>query len=132
MRTVTAVLMGFLVTSALIVGAGWASGVFLGPDVGGEYSDPTLVAALLALSYSAAAIIAGSYIADRIHETGETVAGFAVAQLFFGFGLIREFWLIGSSWYTLAAMLLVVPCAIIGRALVRRIGHHSMRMVGPI
>ncbi len=132
MRTLKGVLLGFVVTSALILAGGWAASAVLGAAVGSEYASPTLPAALLALLYTAAAIVAGAYIADRIQDTGETVTGFAVAQLFFGFGLIREFWLTGSSWYTLTAMVLVVPCAMIGRALARRMAHDSMRMAGTV
>lgn len=125
MRTLQAVLMGFVVTSALILAAGWASGVLLGPAVGGEYTAPTLTAALLALGYSAAAIIAGAYSAAKIHDTGDTITGFVIAQLFFGFGFVREFWLTGSSWYTLAALLLIIPCSTIGRRLAHGSPHHG-------
>jgi hypothetical protein len=114
MRTLRAVLLGFLVTSVLVLAAGWASGVFLGPAVGGEYSSPTFSAALLALLYTAAAIVAGAYLTTRIDDTGEALSGFIVFQIFFGFGMVREFWLVGSSWYTLTALLLIIPCATIG------------------
>jgi hypothetical protein len=132
MRTLKGVLSGFLVTSALILAGGWASGAFLGAAVGNEYASPTLPAALLALLYTAAAVVAGAYIASRIYDTGDTITGFTVAQLFFGFGLVREFWLTGSSWYTLTALILIIPCAMVGRGLARRLGHHSDRMARTI
>ena len=124
MRTLTAVLTGFLVTSALILAAESAAGVLLGPAVGGEYTAPTLAAALLALTYSAAAIIAGAYIVARIHDSADTITGFVIAQMFFGFGFVREFWLTGSSWYTVAALLLIIPCSTIGRRLARGSAHQ--------
>jgi hypothetical protein len=132
MRTIQGVLSGFLVTSALILAGGWASGALLGAAVGNEYASPTLPAALLALLYTAAAIVAGAYVAVRIHDTGDTITAFTIVQLFFGFGLVREFWLTGSSWYTLTALVLIIPCAIIGRRLARRLGHHSDRMAGTV
>ena len=117
MRTFKAVLSGFLVASALIFAAEWAYGLFAAQG---------LFAALLALVYTSAAIVAGAYVASRIHDSSQTIGGFALAQAFFGFGLIREFWNTGSSWYTAAAVLLVIPCALIGCALARKFGRTTM------
>jgi hypothetical protein len=130
MRTFKAVLSGFLVASALIFAARWAFGLLAAPAMGGEYYAQGLLPALLALVYTGAAIVAGAYVASRIHDSSETIGGFAVAQAFFGFGLIREFWSTGSSWYAAVAVLLVIPCALIGRALARRSGRA--RPVGAV
>ena len=121
MRTFKAVLSGFLVATALILGAGWAFG---------SPAAPGLPTALLALVYTSASIVAGAYVACRIHDSSETISGFAVAQAFFGFGLIREFWNTGSSWYTAAAVLLVIPCALIGRAWAWKFGRATMAEAG--
>jgi hypothetical protein len=126
MRTFKAVLSGFLVVSALILAAGWAHGLLVAPAMRGEYFTPSLFTALLALTYTGASIVAGAYVACRIHDSSKTVSGFAVVQAFFGVGFIREFWNTGSSWYTVAAVLLVIPCALIGRALVWRSGRTTM------
>ena len=128
MRTFKAVLSGFVVASGLTLAAGWAFGVLAVPAMHGEYYTRGLLPTLLALVYTSASIVAGAYVASRIHDSSETIGGFAVAQAFFGFGLIREFWDAGSSWYTVAAVLLVIPCALIGRALGRRFGRA--RLVG--
>src|SRR5207248_712355 len=120
MRTFKAVGSGFLVTTALILAGQWVCAGVLGSAVGGEYTAPTLVAASLALLYTAVAVVAGAYVATRINDAAETVTGFAVVQLFFGFGLVREFWLMGSSWYTLTALGLIIPCAMAGRGLAQR------------
>jgi hypothetical protein len=117
MRTFKAVLSGFLVASVLILAAGWAYGLLAAAG---------LLAALVALVYTSVSIVAGAYVASRIHDSSETISGFAVAQGFFGFGMIREFWSTGSSWYTAVAVLLVIPCALIGRALARRSGRARM------
>jgi hypothetical protein len=122
MGTFKAVLSGFLVTSGLVFAAGWAFGLFAAPPMRGEYYAPSLLTAMLALVYTGAAIVAGAYVASRIHDSSETISGFAVAQAFFGFGLIRGFWSRGPSWYTAAAVLLVIPCALVGCALARRFG----------
>ncbi len=126
MRTFKAVVSGFLVASALILAAGWAYGLLVAPAMRGEYFTPSLFTALLALAYTGASIAAGAYVASRIHDSSETISGFAVVQAFFGVGLIREFWNTGSSWYTVSAVLLVIPCALIGRALARRSGRTTM------
>lgn len=124
MRTLKAVFSGFLVASALILAGGWGYALFAAPAMRGEYFTTTPIAALLALLYTGAAIVAGAYVATRIHDSSETVSGFAVAQAFFGFGLIREFWTAGS-WYTATAVLLVIPCSLIGAALARRIARPT-------
>lgn len=126
MRTFKAVISGFLVASALILAAEWAFGVLAIPAMRGEYHTRGLLPTLLALVYTGASITAGAYVASRIHDSSETISGFAVAQAFFGFGLIRGFWKAGPSWYTVAAVLLVIPCALIGRALARRFGRAGL------
>ena len=98
MRTFKAVLSGFVVASALILAAGWAFGVLAVPAMHGENHTRGLLPTLLALVYTSASIVAGAYVASRIHDSSETIGGFAVAQAFFGFGLIRDFWNAGSSW----------------------------------
>jgi hypothetical protein len=120
-----AVLAGFLVTTALILAGGWASSVIALPAMRGEYYTPTSTAAVLALVYTAAAITAGGYVAARIDYSDGTLGAFVVTQAFFGFGLIREFWSTGSSWYAVAAMLLVIPCAIVGRLLAWQTRPHG-------
>jgi hypothetical protein len=126
MRTIKAVLSGFLVASALIVAAEWAYSLLASSAMRGEYHTVSPFTALLALIYTSGSIVAGAYVASRIHDSPETISGFSVAQAFFGFGLIREFWSTGSSWYTVVAVLLVIPCALIGRALARRLGRTSV------
>lgn len=86
----------------------------------------TFAAAWLALLYTGASVVLGAYVATRIQDTPEMISGFSIAQAFFGFGLIREFWSTGSSWYAVAAVVLVIPCALIGRALARRLGRNKM------
>jgi hypothetical protein len=126
MRTFKAVVSGFLVASALILGAGWAYGLLIAPAMRGKNYTQGLLPTLLALIYTSASIVAGAYVACRIRDSSETVSGFAVVQAFLGVGLIREFWNTGSSWYAVAAVLLVIPCALIGRAMACRLGRARM------
>jgi uncharacterized membrane protein len=126
MRTIKAVLSGFLVASALILAAEWAHSLLAASAMRGEYYTLSPFTALLTLVYTSGSTVAGAYVASRIHDSWETTSGFVVAQAFFGFGFIREFWSTGSSWYTVAAVLLVIPCAFLGRALARRFGRTSV------
>ena len=126
MRVLKAVLLGFLLTTALILSASWAFDSISGVNAGGEYYAPTLSVALMMLLYTSAATVAGAYVATRIHDAGATISGFTVAQMFFGFGLVREFWLAGAYWYTLAAIILVIPCAIAGRLMAGRLGTNNV------
>ena len=130
MRTFKAVLSGFLVASALILAGVWGYTSLASPDLRGVYFATTSIAALFALLYTAAATVAGAYVATRIHDASETISGFSVAQAFFGVGLIREFWSTGASWYTVSAVVLVIPCALIGRALALRVGRAGV--AGPV
>ena len=126
MRTLKAILSGFLVATTLILVGEWAAKVLIMPAIGGEYFTRTLAGGLLAIFYTGAAITIGAWVAAGIHDTNETISGFIVAQAFFGLGLIREFWSAGSSWYTTTAVLLVIPCAIIGQILARRLGRNKL------
>jgi hypothetical protein len=126
MSNVRAVLAGFLVASALILAGGWVLTMLAAPAMRGEQYAPTLATALLALLYTGAAIVVGAYVAARINDSYETSSGFMIAQAFFGSGLIREFWRTGSSWYTVAAVVLVIPCAMIARMLARRFARDRI------
>lgn len=126
MRILKAVLAGFLVASALILAGQWAFSLLAGTAVRGAYYVTSPMAALVALLYTGAAIVLGAYVAIRIQDSSQTMSGFVIAQAFFGFGLIREFWNSGSSWYGVAAVIIVIPCAIIGHQLARRFGRNRM------
>ncbi len=126
MRTVKAVLLGFLVASSLILAGEWVYTLLAGPATRGEYYVTTFAVALLALLYTGASVVVGAYVATRIHDTSQTISSFSVFQVFFGFGLVREFWRTGFSWYSVAAVLLVIPCAIIGRGLARRLSRKKL------
>jgi len=123
MKALKAVLYGFVAASALLLAGGWAFIALTGSAAGQR--NPTLATVLLALVGTGATIAVGAYVASRIDDSNETTSGYIVAQAFFGFGLIREFWSSGSSWYGVAAVLLVIPCAIIGRSLARRSGGNK-------
>jgi hypothetical protein len=128
MRTVRAVLSGFLVASLLILAGEWGYGMLGGPATSPERFAMTFPAALLWLLYTGASVVVGAGVATRMHDTAETFSAFSICQLFFGLGVISKFWGGDSEWYGIAAVLLVIPCAMIGRALARRIGQQKKMM----
>jgi hypothetical protein len=125
MRILRAVSWGFVVATALNLAGRWAA-TSLVASAFEEFYASTFAAGLIALFHTAVSITIGAYVATRIHDANETISGFIIAQAFFGFGLIREFWSVGSSWYTATAVLLVIPCAIIGQILARLRGRKKL------
>lgn len=128
MRTFSAAASGFLVASALMLAGEWGYSLVAKSPMPSEPYLTTFPAIMIALLYTAAALTLGAYVVAKMQDTSEAITGFLVFQAFFGFGLIREFWSGGSSWYSATAMLLIIPCTIIGRVLARRLGRN--RMVG--
>jgi uncharacterized membrane protein len=120
MRTLKAVIMGFIVASALILAGGWAFAALAAPEWHSPESVPTSITGIIGLLITGIAIVAGAYAATRVDDSNSTLSAFIVIQAFFGFGLVREFWSVGSSWYAVGAILLVIPCAMIGRTLAIR------------
>lgn len=126
MRTFSAALSGFLVASALMLAGEWGYSLLAKSPMRSEYFVTTFPAIMIALLYTGAALMFGAYVVAKLQDTSEAITGFLVIQAFFGFGLIREFWSDSSSWYSATAMLLIIPCAIIGRVLARRLGRNKM------
>lgn len=126
MRTFSAAVSGFLAASALMLAGEWGYSLVAKSPMQGEHYVATFPAIMIALLYTAAAVILGAYVVAKMQNTSEAITGFLVFQAFFGFGLIREFWSRNSSWYSATAMLLIIPCAIIGRALAWRLGRNKM------
>ena len=113
MRTIVAVCTGLLAAAVLIIGADRLVAVATHSSVSDALSRPS---ELLALIWTAIALIAGVFIALKIQPTRDTLTGFVVAELFFGVGLISEFW--GApTWFNAIALLLVIPAALIGSRL---------------
>ena len=71
----------------------------------------------LSILVTAVALIAGAYAAVRIHDSLETLSGFATVQLFFGPALVRQFWLGGAPGYAVVALILVFVCTFLGATL---------------
>jgi len=109
MRTLAAVIIGLIVSSLLFY-LGDAS--FARVPIPGEAGTSRAIE-VVALLWTFASIAVGSLVTVRIRKSTEAVAGFIVAELFFGVGLLHQFWH-ASTWYGAAAILLVIPAALLG------------------
>lgn len=64
-------------------------------------------------------MIVGALLAVQVKPTRETVAGFIVGELFFGAGLLDQFWH-AQTWFNFLALLIVIPAALLGTWLASR------------
>jgi hypothetical protein len=82
----------------------------------------------LSVVMAAGALVAGAFVAVRIHDSVETLSGFATVQLFLGPALARRFWLAGPS-SAIAALLVVLLFTVAGAALASR--RHLAGLLEP-
>ena len=113
MRTFIAVLLGLAATGILI---------FVGDASFAHITDTTIVPGyagsshateFAALAWSFVSISLGALVTARVRPTTEAMAGFIVGELFFGVGLLHQFWH-APTWYSTIAVLLVIPAALLG------------------
>jgi hypothetical protein len=114
MKTLLAVFVGSTAAAMLAFAAMWVLSSFA--------VSPTLSSALhggpgASLAVTALALIAGAFVAVKIHPSAETLSGYATVQLFFGPALIRDFWLGNAPWHAVAAILIVLPLTFFGALL---------------
>lgn len=111
MRTIIAVIAGLAVTGLLVVVGNTNVGQLLvTTDASGSVS---VGGALVALAWSFVALVLGAMVTARFRQTKEAMSGFIVGELFFGVGLLHQFWH-APAWYSVIAMLLVIPGAMLG------------------
>jgi len=113
MRTLIAVIIGVTLTGLLI---------FIGDASFARVTDTTIVSGyagtshtmeFVALSWTFVAISLGALATVRVRNTKEALSGFIVGELFFGLGLLHQFWHAPTRYGTIA-MLLVIPGALLG------------------
>jgi hypothetical protein len=113
MRTFIAVLIGLAVTGLLI---------FVGDVSFAHITDTTIVPGyagtshsteFVALLWTFLCVSLGAVVTVGIRDTREAVGGFIVGELFFGIGLLHQFWH-APSWYSALAVLLVIPAGLLG------------------
>jgi hypothetical protein len=104
MRVLLAVFTGSAVAAAFALLAQWI--------LSGGSGAPTVYSAALGAPgipalVTGAAVVAGSFVAVRIHDSFETLTAFATIQLFFGPALIRQLWLGRGPVYAAIALAII-------------------------
>jgi hypothetical protein len=125
MRTFFGVVVGFCLTSVLILLGEWGFTMVFSPGVQLAHSPFSLILSLASLVFIGLAVAAGGYLTALIDDSPEAIGGFSVLQLFFGVWFFREFWTTGFSWYRPIALFLIIPCAMAGRHWSRRRSKSS-------
>lgn len=111
MRSFIAVIAGIALTGLLVlIGDTSFAGV---PSTTAAARSVSGSAAFVALAWTFLALTLGAVLTGRIRQTKEAISGFIVGELFFGFGILHQFWQ-APAWYSTIAMLLVIPAALLG------------------
>jgi hypothetical protein len=110
MKIMIAVFSGSVVAASFALLAGWLLASLGVPTLHSALSG----AAEIPLLLTAVALIVGAVIATKIHPSAETLSGYATVQLFFGQAMIRDFWLGGAPWYSVIALVIVLPLTLLG------------------
>ncbi len=113
MRTAYAVVAGLAVTGLMILCGDWIVGRLTDTTVVPGYPGASRQTVILTLLWTSLSLIVGAVLAVRIKPTRETVAGFVVGELFFGAGLLHQFWH-AQTWFNFLALLIVIPAALLG------------------
>lgn len=116
MRTLIAVIVGLLVTGVSILCGDWVIGVLTGTTIVPGYAGASSVVRLASFLWVALSVAAGALVTVRIAPKREALAGFILGELFFGAGLLHEFWHV-HTWFNLLALLIVIPSAMLGSRL---------------
>lgn len=125
MKTVLAVLFGLFVSNVIAISGNWLTIRLGGEGFRSEQSSFATLLVFITFFWTAASVVLGGYIVARLHNTRGAVSGYIVFELFFGAGMVAEFWRSGSSWYDTITLLLVIPCALFGASLL-----HPRWLVG--
>jgi len=113
MRTFIAVLLG-LATTGLLIFVGDASFAHITdtPIVAG-YAGASRSTEFVALLWTFVCITLGALVTVGVRREKDALSGFIVGELFFGVGLLHQFWH-APTWYSTLALLLVIPAALLG------------------
>jgi hypothetical protein len=129
-KAVIIALAGLLVASAVAIGGDWLTLELAGARFLRADSTGGLVLILIAFLWTAGSVVLGGFVVSRLGGTRATLSGFMILELFFGAGLVGEFWTPAVSWYDTVALLLVIPCALLGATLARSRGSSRTTSVG--
>lgn len=119
MKTVLAALFGLLVSSVFAIAGNWLTIMLGGEGFRGEQSAYATMLVAITFILTAASVVLGGYVVARLHNTRGAVSAYIVLELFFGAGMMAEFWSSEAVWYDTIAVLFVIPCALVGASLLQ-------------
>ncbi len=113
MRTFIAVVLGLAVAGLLIFAGDASFAQITDTRIVAGYVGASHSTELVALLWTFVCISLGALVTVSVRNTKETISGFIVGELFFGIGILHQFWH-APTWYSAVAMLLVIPAALLG------------------
>lgn len=113
MRSLIAVLLGLGVTGLLVFLGDASFAHVTDTRITPGYAGTSHATEFVALFWTFISITFGALLTVRVRHTTEAMAGFIVGELFFGVGLLHQFWH-APTWYSVVAVLLVIPAALLG------------------
>jgi hypothetical protein len=119
MKTALAALFGLLVSSAFAIAGNWLTIRLGGEGFRGEQSAYATMLVAIRFIWTATSVVLGGYVVARLHNTRSAVSAYIVLVLFFGAGMVAEFWSSEAAWYDTIAVLFVIPCALLGASLLQ-------------
>lgn len=117
LKTLLAALVALIIANVAAICANWGTVWVAGGGFLRDQATNGVVVFLLMFLWTAASVVLGGYIVARFHDTRYAVGTFIVLELLFGAGLLAEFWTPAIGLLNTTALLLVIPCAILGVAL---------------
>jgi hypothetical protein len=115
-KTILAALSGLLAAGVFAI-VGDSLIISLAGDGFRDQSTNGAVVMLISLLWTACSVVLGGYVVARLHNTRRTLSAFMVLELFFGAGMVAEFWTPDAMLWDAIAVLLVIPCAVLGATL---------------
>lgn len=113
MRTFIAVIVGLAAAGLLIFAGDVSFAQITDTRIVPGYAGTSHSTEIVALLWTFVSITLGALVTASVRNTKEAISGFIVAELFFGIGLLHQFWH-APTWYSAVAMLLVIPAALLG------------------
>ena len=124
MRTFIAVVLGVAVAGLLIFTGDASFAQITDTRIVPGYAGTSHSTELVALLWTFVCIGLGALVTVSVRNTKEAISGFIVAELFFGVGLLHQFWH-APTWYSAVAILLVIPAALVGAWIGSQL-HHGV------
>jgi hypothetical protein len=113
MRTFIAVVLGLAVGGLLLFVGDASFAHVTDTRIVPGYAGTSHLTEFVALFWTFISISLGALVTVRVRPTTEAMAGFIVGELFFGVGLLHQFWR-APTWYSAMAVVLVIPAALLG------------------